>query len=126
MTIDSSDDEFWTDFRIFNGFFDPSHWQETRAAKDHVDEFGQSIAEMDLYFTRTLGLGSNERLKVSRTSMETMLAIFFLDNPAGRELGEFAIEERQQRVAEALQRVATQLKNATNQSVANDGISDGI
>ncbi|KQQ32037.1 hypothetical protein ASF61_17040 [Duganella sp. Leaf126] len=126
MTLEHRDDDFWVDFRTFNGFFDPSRWQETKAAKDHIDEFGQAIAERDLYFTRTLGLGSNERLKVSRASMEAMVKVFFLENPAGRELGDGLIEERQQHLARALQRVAVQVKIASEPPVVSDGISDGI
>jgi hypothetical protein len=126
MTLEHRDNDFWVDFRAFNGFFDPSRWQETRAAKDHVDEFGQVIAERDVYFTRTLVLGSNERQKVSRASMEVMLKVFFLENPAGRELGEGLIEERQKHMARAVQRFAVQVNSASEPSVVNDGISDGI
>jgi hypothetical protein len=125
MALHRSEDEFWADFRTFNGFFDPCRWQETKAAKGHVDEFGQVIAERDVYFTRTLGLGSNERLKVSRASMEALLSIFFLDNPAANELGELIIQERHKRMADVMERVSAQLKGAQHSSLTIDGISDG-
>lgn len=111
MTLERSEEDFWADFGTFNGFFDPSRWQETRAAKVHVDEFGQAVAEGDFYFTRTLGLGSRERLKISRASMEVILEVFFLENPEGRALGERLIENRQQRMRAALNRVGAQLES---------------
>lgn len=66
MVSHRSEDEFWTEFRIFNGFFESCRWQQTKAAKGHIDEFGQPIAEQEVYFTRQLGLGSTERLRVLR------------------------------------------------------------
>lgn len=112
MALHRSEDEFWADFRIFNGFFEPCRWQETKAAKDHIDEFGQSIAEREIYFTRALGLGSNDQLKVSRASMESILTIFFFENPVAKELGELIIEDRHKRMTDAIQRLDTRLRSA--------------
>lgn len=128
MTSHRTDNEFWTELRLLNGFFDPCPWQDTRAAKDQIDEFGRPVSAGETYFTRQLGLGSSEKLKMSRASMEATLDIFFLANPAASELGHLLIEGQGERMRAAMQRVDAQLKRvpALMNVLAGGGISDGI
>lgn len=128
MTSHRTDKEFWAELRLFNGFFDPCPWQDTRAAKDHIDAFGRPVSAGETYFTRQLGLGSNENLKMSRASMDAALDIFFLVNPAASELGQWLIEERRERMRGVMQRVDAQLISVAGSMNAlhESGISDGI
>ncbi|MGX9698987.1 hypothetical protein ACWYXK_18580 [Janthinobacterium lividum] len=71
-----TDDEFWTHFKLFNSFFTSYQWQDTKAARDHIDEFGDPVAHTEIYFTRSRH-GDVNRLKLSRRSMEKMLMLFF-------------------------------------------------
>ncbi|NVI83078.1 hypothetical protein [Janthinobacterium sp. BJB401] len=98
-----TDDEFWKHFKLFNVFFAPYQWQDTKAAKAHLDEFGDPVAYSEIYFTRHLH-GDVNRLKLSRRSMEKMLMLFFDSNNGAVLLAENLLQIKSDQTSAAIER----------------------
>jgi hypothetical protein len=62
----------------------PEEWEFTKANKDHVDAFGQPIADGEIYFKRQFGMGWQQNVKVSMLSMQGLLHVLFGTNSWGR------------------------------------------
>ncbi|MBB5609045.1 MULTISPECIES: hypothetical protein [unclassified Janthinobacterium] len=104
-----TDDEFWKHLKLFNSFFNSYQWQDTKAAKDHNDEFGDVVTKSEIYFTRS-SCESIERLKLSRHSMEKMLMLFFDGNNKAVLIAEQLIKDEFDRTREATDRAFAALK----------------
>jgi hypothetical protein len=115
----ATEEEFWTEFRMFNGFFGNSKWQDTKAAKAHIDEFGCTVSEGDVYFTRDSGQGYT-KLKMSRTSMEQMLIVFFQDNQLAKQVSETLIEARHEAMATRMEGIDARRNEALGVSKAEN------
>lgn len=89
-----SDKEFSDYLRLLNAFFDPWRWQETKANKDHDDEFGDKVIAGDFYYKRDCGQGWDERLKLSKRSMDTFILLIFHNNPLSNQMGNELLEHR--------------------------------
>lgn len=100
----ATDEDFWADFRLFNSFFGTYKWQETKAAKDHIDEFGGAVSEGEIYFTRDSGQGYT-KFKISRRSMEQMLMTFFHGNQFATRVANNLIEQHEVQLAACISRI---------------------
>ena len=94
----ATDKDFWADFRLFNSFFGTYKWQDTKAAKDHIDEFGCAVSKGEIYFTRESGQDYT-KFKISRGSMEQMLMTFFHGNQFARHVANNLIEYHEEQLA---------------------------
>lgn len=75
------EEEFWEDFRRFKELTGSSEWEVRNARKDQPDALGGTIRERQDYFFKQVGPGWGDAWKVSRLSMETVLAMFLPLNP---------------------------------------------
>ena len=78
--------EFDEQLRWLNAINSPYFpWKWTRANKEHVDQFGETIQSGELYLKRASGPGV-QVVKMSRRSMELFLDALFCGNEVGKGL----------------------------------------
>jgi hypothetical protein len=77
-----------------------SKWTETRAAKEHQDEFGRTIASGDMYYKRELGGGFGNDLKFSRQTMDQFLFSLFASNELLQAMADKMVRVDQERMRE--------------------------
>ena len=83
---------------LYSDFY---QWRFTTARKKHQDEFGDEIAEGEVYFKREYGSAWDEVLKLSRGSMEKMLYCVFNGNFRLEKICEELVKEKRKRLIEA-------------------------
>ena len=68
--------------------FTPAHgqWRVTRARREHTDVFDEPIAAGEDYYSREIGPGWSDVVRISRLSMERILYAVVLNNPRMTEL----------------------------------------
>jgi len=89
-------DEYHVD--LVNAFFSPSEleWRAHRAAKSHVDLFGDIIEKNEPYYTRYVGGSDRDKTnpKLSIRSMDKVLRVVFQGNPAGISVARHFIKKK--------------------------------
>jgi len=93
-----SDEEFWKALERFNAFIGNGwRWETTTARKEHVDEFGVTIARNDTYFRRQYAPGFGAVRVLSRKSIEKVLGLVLECNSLG-ELADRLIADNNKRL----------------------------
>jgi hypothetical protein len=78
----SDEKSFREDLQRLNALCGPVwHWEPTKARKEHTDNFDAPIRRGETYFKKTCGVGYGDDIKLSRTSMETVLFAVIGSNP---------------------------------------------
>jgi hypothetical protein len=98
----SNDDRFFENLDLLNTLMGAHPWQEVRAKKDHIDEFGDKIAAGDSYYRREYGVAYHEVVKVSRRSMEIMLYAVLRGNRLLRDIARNLKEKQEKELAGAM------------------------
>ena len=99
-------EEFERKLKQLNALCDSmSNWSETRAAKDHEDEFGSRITSGDMYYKRELGGGFGNNLKLSRQTMDQFLFSLFGNNELLRNLADTMITIEEVRTQEVIDKI---------------------
>jgi hypothetical protein len=60
-----------------NYLYPAGGWESSRAAKDHLDLFGDKIEDRDFYFKLKVGQAFHDVIKISRRSMDCLLFALF-------------------------------------------------
>lgn len=100
-----TDEEFWSAFRRLDALNGKgSRWDKPRAAKPHIDIFGQPVEEGEQYFSRVYG-GLTDRRIVSRRSMEAMLAAVMIPDGYMEQMADLLIKEETQKLRDISSRI---------------------
>jgi hypothetical protein len=91
-------------------------WQDTKARKEHQDEFGDIIKEGDIYYKRSYGPSYSDVLKLSRRSIEIVIYCLFNGNFSLENIADKIKEARWERLKNAHARYSpvSQLLEETN------------
>lgn len=99
MSWFESDDEFWEAFRRLQALSGEwSRWHTPEARKKHVDEFGVQIKPREVYFRKRVGASVSCVAKLSRSSMETLLAVTVKTSPQMSYIADDLIEQANERL----------------------------
>lgn len=95
MEYFKSYEHFWEAVRTFNALYSDLGWTKSRAQKDHIDVFGKKVETGEDYFKRQVG-GYHQTEKLAMSSMERLVYLLIVNNPALAELGEHQEQQRHQ------------------------------
>jgi hypothetical protein len=84
-------------------------WQESKAQKEHIDMFGETVHRGQYYFKRTIGPGFHNVLKLSQVSMDRLLHAVFADNKQLQFIAEQFQEKQLEDMRTLLNKVASPL-----------------
>jgi len=107
----------------FNAILGPTPFEATRANKKHDDAYGLEIRVNDIYYRRDYG-GYSNVIKLSRRSMEDLLHAVMWGNHYLQDLGDFFIEQQQQRMREAARAVSKRRTAEPDTSDSTPSICD--
>lgn len=90
-------EEFSSLLRLLNAYDPYFPWVPTEARKEHRDPFGEQIAEGEVYFCKTVGVGWGDYVKLSRLSMQRLIYLTLGTTRGLREIATTLLEAQEQR-----------------------------